>query len=37
MSFAVAGLGTEGVRIADESCVDKSFPKFWQTFQELYN
>jgi 3-phosphoshikimate 1-carboxyvinyltransferase len=36
MSFAVAGLATEGVRISDESCVDKSFPGFWQTFERLY-
>ena len=36
MSFAVAGLGAEGVCIAGESCVDKSFPQFWETFQQLY-
>ncbi len=36
MSFAVAGLATEGVSIADEFCVDKSFPEFWETFEQLY-
>ncbi|MGD8694473.1 MAG: 3-phosphoshikimate 1-carboxyvinyltransferase, partial [Syntrophobacterales bacterium] len=36
MSFAVAGLVTRGVRIADETCVDKSFPEFWDRFEELY-
>jgi 3-phosphoshikimate 1-carboxyvinyltransferase len=37
MSFAVAGLVTTGVRIADETCVDKSFPEFWDRFEELYS
>ncbi|UCG13419.1 MAG: 3-phosphoshikimate 1-carboxyvinyltransferase [Deltaproteobacteria bacterium] len=37
MSFAVAGLGTEGVRIDDESCVEKSFPQFWETLEQLYS
>jgi 3-phosphoshikimate 1-carboxyvinyltransferase len=36
MSFAIAGLATEGVQIANESCVNKSFPQFWDTFEELY-
>jgi 3-phosphoshikimate 1-carboxyvinyltransferase len=36
MSFAIAGLVTRGVRIADETCVDKSFPEFWDRFEELY-
>jgi 3-phosphoshikimate 1-carboxyvinyltransferase len=36
MSFAVAGLVTRGVGIADETCVDKSFPEFWDRFAELY-
>jgi 3-phosphoshikimate 1-carboxyvinyltransferase len=36
MSFAVAGLVTRGVRIANETCVDKSFPEFWDRFEELY-
>lgn len=36
MSFAVAGLVAKGVRIAEQSCVDKSFPQFWETFEQLY-
>jgi len=36
MSFAIAGLATEGVQITDESCVNKSFPQFWEKFGELY-
>jgi 3-phosphoshikimate 1-carboxyvinyltransferase len=37
MSFAIAGLAVPGVKIKGERCVDKSFPGFWETFQELYN
>jgi 3-phosphoshikimate 1-carboxyvinyltransferase len=29
MSFAIAGLVTPGIAIADKKCVDKSFPDFW--------
>ncbi|MGB9628721.1 MAG: 3-phosphoshikimate 1-carboxyvinyltransferase [Thermodesulfobacteriota bacterium] len=36
MSFAVAGLCVSGVKIKEEQCVNKSFPKFWETFQKLY-
>jgi 3-phosphoshikimate 1-carboxyvinyltransferase len=36
MSFAVAGLVTPGVVILDETCVEKSFPEFWQVFETLY-
>lgn len=36
MSFAVAGLKTPGVRIQDETCVNKSFPEFWKVFDSLY-
>jgi 3-phosphoshikimate 1-carboxyvinyltransferase len=36
MSFALAGLGTPGVRINNENCVAKSFPLFWQVFESLY-
>ena len=36
MSFAVAGLKTEGVRILDDACVQKSFPAFWEVFGRLY-
>lgn len=37
MSFAVAGLKTPGVAILDESCVQKSFPGFWEVFETLYH
>lgn len=36
MSFAIAGLAVPGIRIKDEDCVGKSFPNFWETFQQLY-
>jgi 3-phosphoshikimate 1-carboxyvinyltransferase len=36
MSFAVAGLRVPGILIKNERCVDKSFPNFWETFEELY-
>ena len=36
MSFAVAGLGIPGVKIKNPRCVDKSFPDFFERFQELY-
>jgi 3-phosphoshikimate 1-carboxyvinyltransferase len=36
MSFAVAGLRVPGVRIRDETCVGKSFPRFWEVFDTLY-
>ena len=36
MSFAVAGLGIPGIKIEDPRCVDKSFPDFFERFQELY-
>ncbi|MGI9536333.1 MAG: 3-phosphoshikimate 1-carboxyvinyltransferase, partial [Desulfocapsaceae bacterium] len=36
MSFAVAGLRVEGVRIKGEQCVIKSFPDFWDRFTTLY-
>ena len=35
MSFAVAGLKIPGVRIKNPSCVDKSFPDFFQRFKNL--
>ncbi len=37
MSFAIAGLIVPGVKIKEERCVDKSFPGFWEVFQELYH
>lgn len=36
MSFAVAGLRVPGVIIKNETCVEKSFPTFWQVFDRLY-
>lgn len=36
MSFAIAGLNVPGVCIRNEGCVGKSFPAFWQVFEELY-
>jgi 3-phosphoshikimate 1-carboxyvinyltransferase len=36
MSFAIAGLNVPGVYIRGESCVEKSFPTFWQVFEGLY-
>ena len=35
MSFALAGLKTPGVVIADPDCVAKSFPAFWEYFASL--
>jgi 3-phosphoshikimate 1-carboxyvinyltransferase len=35
MSFALAGLKTPGVIIADPECVAKSFPTFWDYFESL--
>ncbi|MBF0550225.1 MAG: 3-phosphoshikimate 1-carboxyvinyltransferase, partial [Deltaproteobacteria bacterium] len=37
MSLAVAGLRVADVRIKDEGCVAKSFPKFWEVWETLYN
>lgn len=36
MSFGVAGLQVPDVTIMDETCVDKSFPDFWQVLGALY-
>jgi len=35
MSFAVAGLKVPGVVIRDPDCVAKSFPDFWEYFENL--
>ncbi|WP_197024160.1 3-phosphoshikimate 1-carboxyvinyltransferase [Nocardiopsis sp. CNT312] len=35
MAFAVAGLRTPGVVIRDPACVAKSFPDFWDRFEDL--
>jgi len=36
MSFAVAGLKVPGIRILDPGCVAKSFPNYWEVFEQLY-
>ena len=36
MSFAIAGLKTQGIRIQNEICVEKSFPDFWNVFESLF-
>ncbi len=36
MSFAIAGLKIPGIAIRNESCVEKSFPEFWQVFKRMY-
>ena len=35
MSFAVAGLIINGIRIKNPACVNKSFPDFWERFNKL--
>ena len=35
MSFAVAGLAAPGMKIANEHCVNKSFPGFWDALERL--
>lgn len=35
MSFAVAGLRTQGIGISNPACVAKSFPNFWDEFSKL--
>ncbi len=37
MSFAIAGLRVPGVKVHEERCVDKSFPGFWETLEQLYS
>jgi 3-phosphoshikimate 1-carboxyvinyltransferase len=37
MSFAVAGLKVPGVKIIDPGCVAKSFPNYWDVFDQLYH
>ena len=36
MSFAIAGLAVNGIRIKNPGCVAKSFPDFWEKFDLLY-
>jgi 3-phosphoshikimate 1-carboxyvinyltransferase len=35
MAFALAGLRSEGVQIADPGCVAKTFPGYWRLLDEL--
>jgi 3-phosphoshikimate 1-carboxyvinyltransferase len=35
MAFALAGLRSDGVQIADPECVAKTFPGFWRLLDEL--
>ncbi len=35
MSFAIAGLQVEGIKIKNPMCVSKSFPTFWEEFKKL--
>jgi len=37
MSLAVAGIKVPGIRITDEDCVEKSFPTFWDMWEEINN
>ncbi len=35
MAFSVAGLAVEGMEIENPSCVEKSFPTYWQLYDAL--
>ncbi|OQY08530.1 MAG: 3-phosphoshikimate 1-carboxyvinyltransferase [Desulfobacteraceae bacterium 4572_123] len=35
MSFALAGLNIPGIFICNERCVEKSFPQFWNVFNQM--
>ena len=35
MSLAVVGLKVPGIKIKDEHCVNKSFPRFWELWDRL--
>ncbi len=37
MSFAVAGLKVPGMVITNPGCVAKSFPNYWEVFEQLYD
>ena len=37
MSLAVIGLKVPGIKISDEICVNKSFPRFWHLWDRLSN
>jgi len=36
MSFSLVGLKVPGIMIKNERCVDKSFPTYWDEFEQLY-
>ncbi len=36
MSLAVCALRSEGIRIDDPECVAKTFPTFWQVWEDMY-
>ena len=35
MSLAVVGLKVPGIKMKDEHCVNKSFPRFWELWDRL--
>jgi len=35
MAFSIPGLMIGGVEIENESCVEKSFPNYWDLFDAL--
>jgi 3-phosphoshikimate 1-carboxyvinyltransferase len=35
MSLAIVGLRVPGIKIKDENCVEKSFPRFWELWESL--
>jgi 3-phosphoshikimate 1-carboxyvinyltransferase len=35
MAFSIPGLMIDGVEIENESCVEKSFPNYWDLFDTL--
>lgn len=37
MSFSLSGLKVPGVYIKNEQCVNKSFPNYWDVFENLYS
>ena len=36
MAFALVGLKTAGIQINNPECVSKTFPNYFQVFEELY-
>ena len=35
MSFALLGLRSPGITIADPGCVAKTFPRYWEALEDL--